>query len=297
MFGIMDLPSSVPGIEIRIFLAVAFTAVAAYFDVFKKKWVPNALVYGFAAAALLSNIVFFDWEASLLGFALFAVVFGIAYLLYKAGQLGGADVYALASISALLPVLPKPILVPDAPAAPYPFILSVIAPTGIFFIAHMLLRFVPFVASSIAKGKVHFNSTRLIGPILLTAAFCFFMFNLISLPVSISPVYLWLLSFLFVALLFFSLFREEIKDSMVEFVPASALQEEDVIALERMDHAVVKRLALQPLLSKKSIELLKKAGVKKVPVYTGMPFFLPHLLLGLLVAIAFGDILLYFIKL
>ncbi len=290
MLDLFSFPPALPGIELRMLFAVAFTAAAAYFDVFNRKWVPNYLVYGFGAAAILANVIFFSPEASFIAFALGIAVFAISYPLYKIGQLGGADVYVLASIAALIPYLPKPLL-SASQQVPYPFIFSVLVPTGIAFMLHMLFRFTPYISRKIAKGNVKFSLQRLAAPALLCMAFAFFFYTLSALPVALPPAYFAVLSFLFVALLFFTLFKDEIKYSMVEQLPVAKLQEEDVLALELMDAALVKKISLSPLLSAKSIAALRKSGLKKAPVYTGMPFFLPYLLLGLLVSLLFGDMI------
>ena len=52
-------------------------------------------------------------------------------------------------------------------------------------------------------------------------------------------------------------------------------------------------LKLVPLMDARVISALKKSKMKKVPVYTGMPFFLPYLFLGLLFTVLFGDLLIY----
>ena len=62
MFELFSALASVPGIEIRVLVALAFTAAAAYYDIFNKKWVPNWLVYGSALAAIALNVVFFEQE-------------------------------------------------------------------------------------------------------------------------------------------------------------------------------------------------------------------------------------------
>ncbi|MFA6489678.1 MAG: prepilin peptidase [Candidatus Micrarchaeia archaeon] len=294
MLEFFNAPSSVPGIEPRIIVALAFTAAAAYYDIFNKKWVPNLLLYSFVAAAILLNIVYFEQ-----GLFMQAAVFGIAafiisYPLYKAGQLGGADVFCYASIAMAIPYLPSPILNPTA-AAPYPFILSALVPTGLAFIAHMALRFVPYVFSQMKKGRVRLSMGRLAVPALISAAFMVFAYAVSTLPLSLPAGYFVLLSFLFASLMFFSLFKTEIKDSMVESVPVSKLQEEDVLALEKMDSKLVSRLNLQPLISAKIILALKKAKLKAVPVYTNMPFFLPYLLFGLVFTLLFGDLISYFV--
>lgn len=295
MLDLLAPPSSVPGLEFRMLAAVAFTAAAAYFDVFNKKWVPNWLLYGFVASAILLNVVFFEQNLFLqaLAFGIAAVI--VSYPLYRAGQLGGADVYAYAAIAACIPFLPKPLLA-GAQSIPYPFILSVLAPTGIAFILHMLVRFIPYISRQIAKGKVSFTAEKLAAPAIVSFAFCFFIYSLSSLPVSLPGQYLAIVSFLFVALVFFSLFKNDIKDSMVEAVPISSIQEEDVLAIEKMDASLVKKLGLSALVSAKMLSTLRKAKLKKAPVYTRMPFFLPYLLFGLLFTIIFGDLIFYIVK-
>ncbi|VVC01942.1 Uncharacterised protein [uncultured archaeon] len=296
MLDIFSTPSEVPGLLLRSLVALSFTGAAAYFDIFNKKWVPNYLVYGFLACALALNVIYF--EQALFASALLAgiAVFAATYFLYRVGQLGGADVYVLASISLCVPYLPKPLLAMQQ-AVPYPFILSVLAPTGFAFILHTMARFLPYISKRLAQGKIAFSLAKIAGPALLMAAFLFFVYALASLPVALPIQYVAALSFLFASLFFFMLFKDEIKDSMVERIPVSRLQQEDVLALEKMDKSLVKRLGLAPLISAKTILLLKKAKVRYAPVYTGMPFFLPYLFLGLLFTLLFGDMLYYLVRL
>ena len=294
MMGFLPIPPEVPGLWLRAAAAVLFTGAAAYFDLFNRKWVPNSLLYAFAAVAVLSNIIFYDPAVSPYAIAFGAVAFLIAYPIYKMGQLGGADMFAFASIAALVPYFQTPLLAP-AQDVPYPFILSVLVPTSIFFMLHMLLRFIPYIAGRLRQGKIQLTPAKLAGPALLVVSFAIFVFVLSSLPFSLPQPFIFLLSFLFITLLFFSIFKDEIKASMAEKIPVSRLEEEDVLALEQMDQKVVKRLSLSPLLDAKEIALLKKSRLKSVPVYTGMPCFLPYLLLGLLFALLFGDMLFYII--
>lgn len=285
-------PTAIPGLEWRILAVLAFTGAAAYYDAFNKKWVPNWLAYSFLACAFLLNLIFFDQAIFLQAIAIGAVVFAVSFVLYKFGQLGGADAYVLASIALAVPYLPKPLLVP-AQAVPYPFILSILIPTGIAFILHMLARFIPYISREISSGRVKFTVARLLGPALLAAALVVFTSALLTLPVAVPSAYLAIILFLSLALLFFSLFKDEIKHSMVSQVATSRLLEEDVLALEMMPPETVKKLRLYPLMDAKIISLLKKSKLKKVPVYTGMPFFLPYLFFGLLFTVLFGDLLFY----
>ncbi len=294
MLEFLSAPSILPGAEFRIFVALAFTGAAAFFDMFNRKWVPNWLLYSSVAAAVFLNIAFFE-QALFIQAMLFGIaVFAIGYPLYRLGQLGGADVYVLAAIAAAIPYLSKPLLAASQ-SVPYPFILSVLAPTGVAFILHMLARFIPFISRSLAKGKVKFTAKKLAAPILLVCAFSIFIYAVSSLPFELPPAYFAILAFLAISLVFFSLFKEQIKDSMVEFLPAPRLEQEDVLALEKMDGRLVKKLKLGPLLDKKAIAALKKSKAKSFPVYTKMPFFLPYLFLGLVFSVLFGDLLFYIV--
>jgi hypothetical protein len=289
--SLLSPPSSVPGMGIRMLVALAFTGAAAYYDMFNRKWVPDSLLWCFLGASLLLNIVFFD--SAIFASALFVaiIVAAFTYTLYRMGQLGGADVLVMASIALAIPYLPKPLLAP-AQGVPYPFFLSVLAPTGIAFILHMLLRFIPYISRRISQGKVEFTLQKAAGPALIAVSLLIFISIASSLPVALPAPYFAIIGFLGAALIFFSLFMPEIKASMVSRVPVSRLQCEDVLALEQMP-ALAKKLKLSPLIGEKTIAALKRANAKSVPVYTGMPFFLPYLFIGLAFTLLFGDLLYY----
>jgi Flp pilus assembly protein protease CpaA len=282
-------PNSVPGLDIRIIAAAAFTGAAAYYDAFNKKWVPDSLLWCFLGTSILLNIIFFE-PALFIQAALTAmVVASLTYALYRMGQLGGADVFVMASIALAVPYLPHPLLAPPQ-SIPYPFFLSVLAPTGIAFIAHMLIRFIPQMSKQVSHGKVKFTIQKLAGPAIVLFTLLVFGTAVSSLPVAFPPSYFATISFLGGALIFFSLFMPEIKASMASKVPVARLQCEDVLALEQMP-SLSKRLSLQPVIGKGTIAALKRAKIKSVIVYTGMPFFLPYLFIGLVFTLLFGDLL------
>jgi len=290
-FSLLSPPASVPGIDIRIIVAVAFTGAAAYYDMFNKKWVPDNLLWGFLAAAFLLNIIFFDQTIFIQACAVAALIAALTYALYRMGQLGGADVLVMSSLALAIPYLPKPILA-AAQAVPYPFFLSMLAPTGIAFILHMLVRFLPYISRQLAQGKVKFTMQKVAGPAIIFLSLLIFGALVSSLPAILPASYFAVISFLGSALIFFSLFMPEIKASMVEKIPTSRLQCEDVLALEQMPE-LSKKLKLSHVISEKTIAALKRAKIKSVPVYTGMPFFLPYLFIGLVFTLLFGDLLYY----
>lgn len=280
--------SPLPGQEIRILVALAFTGAAAYYDAFNKKWVPENLLRLFLAASAIVNLLFFDLPLFAAAVALSVAVAVITYYFYRMGQIGGADVFVMTSITLCLPYAPAPLL-SSAQSIPYPFILSVLMPAGIFFILHMAALYVPFVVAGISKGKIHIDQKKLLLSSLFIAvmvAFC--MTVAANMPVSLA--FLGIFCFLGLSLVFFSLFIKEIKMSMAERVSVRRLQCEDVLALEFMPE-LSKKLKLSPVINERTIKALSRAGVKSVLVYTKMPFFLPYLFLGLVFALLFGDII------
>ncbi len=296
MLDSIIVPSvSIPGLEARIAVALAFCAAAAYYDFRNNKWVPNWLVYGSVAASVLANIIFFDPSIFVQAMAFGIVVFVFTYPLYKLGQIGGADSYLMASIAILLPYLPRSLLGWEN-TTPYPFLLSVLVPTGVLFILHMLARFLPYISRQLSQGKVHFARNDLLGAAVLLSFVCIFIYVASSMPIFLPPFYFAAVSFLTLAMVFFSVFKTQIKDSMAQEVKVGKLQEEDVLALEKMDRSLIKKLKLSAVLDARSISALKTAKVNSVPVYTGMPFFLPYLFLGLLISVLFGDLLSYLIS-
>ena len=158
MISFLPVPPDVPGLWVRVAAAVLFTAAAAYFDLFNKKWVPNGLLYGFAAAAVLANVVFWG-PVSIQALAFGVAAFLLAYPLYRMGQLGGADVFAIASIAATVPYFQSPLLAP-AQQVQYPFVLSVMVPTSIFFILHMLVRFIPYICGKLTRGELEITMAK-----------------------------------------------------------------------------------------------------------------------------------------
>ena len=290
-FSFLSPPGAVPGIDVRIMVAVAFTGAAAYYDMFNKKWVPDLLLWCFLGASLLLNVVFFDPAVFAPALFIAIAVAALTYALYRMGQLGGADVFVMASIALAIPYLPKPLLAASQ-SVPYPFFLSMLAPTGIAFIVHMLFRFIPYISRRISAGKVEFTVQKVAGPALIAVSLVIFCTVVSSLPMQLPASYFAIIGFLSAALIFFSLFMPEIKASMVEKIPVSRLQCEDVLALEQMP-SLAKNLKLPPVISGKTIAALKRAKIKSVPVYTGMPFFLPYLFIGLVLTLLFGDLLYY----
>lgn len=266
-----------PGETVRIAIALLGTALAVYFDIFNNRNVPNNLLYGFLAVAILANFVFFDADVLTYAAGLTAILFAFGFLLYRTGQLGGADLFVICSLTLLLPIHPSFL---DTPFN-YPLIFSTLLYSGVAFAIFSVFYFGRLVASS---GKPRANPIYL----LLVIPYLFFAYVFINAPF-FSPVYFFIASVLLLSTIFFLVYRKSINNAMMEKVKVSSLKgEEDVLAKEKMKK-LMEEQGVGPVLGKKEVSCLKKAGVKEVWIYSGLPPFLPFLLIGLLGAIFLGD--------
>lgn len=270
---------TMPGEAIRIVLAFLGTGVAAYYDVFNKKNIPDQMLYAFLALAFIVNLVFYD--ATLFAFSLGVTVFlsAIGYLFYRVGQLGGADLFVLAAIMLLLPIHPSYAGLPFN----LPFIFSVFIFSGILFALYVLFYFGFKLTQVESKPKLLYALV-----LIPYALFAWFFIN----SFLFSPVFFAFVTISIFATVFFMMFRDSLNQLLAEELPVSQLEPEDVLALEIMNKDMIERYKIPRLMSKDEIARLKKTKVGEVWVYTKLPPFIPFILLGMVLAMLFAKSLL-----
>lgn len=270
---------SMPGEIIRLILALAGTAVVAYYDVFNKKNIPDQLLYVFLGVAFLTNLLLY--EQTIFWFSIGIAIFlsAIGYLFYRLGQLGGADLFVLASIMLLLPIHPSFVGMPFN----IPFIFSVFIFSGTLFALYVMF----FFGWKLTQTEVKAN--WLYSIILLPyIAFAIFFIN----SFLFSWVFFAFVTIAIFASVFFMIFRDSLNMLLAEELPVSQLQPEDVLALELMNKDMVERYKIPRLMTKDEIERLKKAKVSEVMVYTKLPPFVPFILAGMVLSLFFAKSLL-----
>jgi hypothetical protein len=270
---------AMPGEIIRVLLAFAGTAVAAYYDVFNKKNIPDQLLYAFLGVAFLTNVLLYDqtvfWFS--LGVTLFLSALG--YLFYRVGQLGGADLFVLASIMLLLPLHPSFVGMPFN----IPFIFSVFIFSGILFALYVVLFFGWKLTQS--DMKPNFLYAIILIPYL---AFAYFFVN----SFLFSWVFFAFVTISIFASVFFMVFRDSLNQMLAEELPVSQLEPEDVLALEVMNKDMIERYKIPRLVTREALERLKKTKVGEVMVYTKLPPFIPFILAGMVLSMLFAKSLL-----
>ena len=282
----------------RVVLALGGTGVAAYFDITNNRNIPNEVSYSFVALALLINFANFDLNSFIFTAGVALALFIIGYVFYRMGQIGGADILVLCAIALAIPLQPSLSLFVSGKAPflmPFqiPFVFSVIIAASLSFSVAMLFKNVPRALLDFSSGKVKIGPLRYLSALFIFAAYGCFVFLASQLPL-FPPLYIILITFVMASSLFFMLFKDYIQDSMIEEIPVSRMQEEDVLAIEKMDKKIIEKYKLRKLLTLSEIARLKKLPIKKFPVYTKMPMFLPYVLIGLAVSLIFGDLLLLF---
>jgi Flp pilus assembly protein protease CpaA len=270
-------PMQMPMETARIFLAVLGMAVASYYDLFNNRNVPEMLLYGFLALAFIFNIVFFDYDVFVYGVVLAFILLVVGFALYRVGQIGGADVIMVAALVLLLPINPSYLEVPFN----YPFIFSVLIFGGTAFAVFSIFFFARIIAKKKTKAKPNYLYLSLL------FVYALFVYLFINAPF-FSLMYFGIASVLLLSSIIFLMYRNVIMEATMEQVYVKDLEPEDVVVQEKMD-LHMKRMKIGNVLSQKNIDALKRSGTKSVWVYANLPPFLPFLLIGLLVALFFGN--------
>ncbi|MFA5105734.1 MAG: prepilin peptidase [Candidatus Micrarchaeia archaeon] len=273
-------------------IAVIFSAACSYYDLFNRRNIPEKLLWAFLVAAVGASFILNGTDALANGAMQAAIIAVIGYLSYRAGQMGLADVFVLASIAILIPAVNLSAdwgyaaVTFSVPAVLLVFFASVISFSYImaaYYFAKIALGYGARRghAAGIKQGKKTVFALGAIGIFALAYLFCAALLGIGAYRSAVAATFPALM-------FFFALFMPEIKESMVEQVAVGKLELEDVIAVEKMDQKAVQKYGIGRLIDSKNLIAIKKAGLKAVPVYTGMPPFLPFMLLGLLIVILFN---------
>jgi len=293
-----------------LLLSAGFTGLCEYYDIANKKNIPERLLHAFLAVALLHGIFFLSPDLFFFGLAQAAVIGAMGYSIYRLGQIGLADVYVLCSIAVLVPAQ---IIEFDYGYAiarqQVPFVVPVFFISGLAFVAVMYVYYLAKVAHGVFgtvsakdgqgkkdRGLMQDGKKAKLVVCMLTFAASLAAFFLQVSGGGDKSIVIATFGFVIASMcLFFGLFGRQIKDGMIEWVPAQSLDVEEVVAVEKIPAAIAKKFGIAALLDRKNLEAIKKSGLGRVPIYSGMPPYLPFILAGVLAAIFFGGQLITFL--
>lgn len=272
----------------RIAVAVGGTSVATYYDLTHNRTVPDWLTMGMVALGVLAAALTFSSDSLVMVGAPALAVAAIGYPLYRAGHIGGADVLLFLAIALLMPAAPEGLLVQSKFAIQMPFVLTVFLLSGLFFGIFTFLRYLLPAMRALAGGEIKLGLMQKAYVTAMAAAGAAFIWIAMEkeMPYTFTVVVLVAITFS----TFFYLFKQFIaRNFLIREVGTDGMDDEDVLAVEEMDEAVVKKYKLQKLLTRKEIERLAKLPLKNFPVYKNMPAFTPYMLAALAAGVLFGD--------
>jgi len=268
---------------VNVGIAVLGTGISAYYDIRNNRNIPSVLLYLFLGISAV--LAFFTSSEPGLTLATAAVLFLAGYTFYRLGHIGEADVYVISSLALLLP---------RSPVEPYgyvPFVFTVLVLAGIVFSGYAASVYLP----AAMKRKKRLSWRELSAIALLIGLLCVTVYMLNVMGMFTVWYYLIFAYFMALAILFM-VYKNEIKQSMMEVIPVSRIEDGDVIAVETLDREYVEKNKIPRVFKQSDLNKLKKAGIRKLPVYTKLPPFLPFVFIGLLISLYTGDLFMHLIN-
>lgn len=280
---------------LRFAICIIGCALATYYDIFNRRNVPSWLTYGLVALGALFTLASFNLNVIEFNGLVALVIFAFGYVLYISGQIGGADVLIFVSIALLVPEAPTGLFVNEKSMLGLPFVVSIFVLSGVLAVFGIFLQYIPRTIRDVLSGeKVTINASQIalsVAILLFYGVFLYYIGGVIALP---QPELTVFEAVVICATSIFAL-KDHISDKyLIRMIKVDEIDEEDVLAIEKMDPKLVSQYKLGRVLTPKEIEKLKKIGKnKKFPVYVNMPVFMPYVLLALIVALLMGDPLAY----
>ncbi|MEM0372481.1 MAG: A24 family peptidase [archaeon] len=282
---------------IPVLVALVATTICAYDD-WRTSYLNDKLVYAFLAFSIAWVFLFSQDIAST--FLIAGAVFGVGFVAYLFGQIGGGDVFLFTVLALLLPYYPSSF----APVAeflgfspvvgsPFPFVLSVFLLAGMLgpMLFYSSLYFIRIVR---IRKKIKDFSKK----IAKSLVYCAVLVPLFFFWHSFSSG-MFLLFFPMATSFLILPFKDDVtRFFCLEKKKVSRINDDDVIALEFMSEKTKKKLGLwRRTLTKPEIKkfkaLARKAKVTSVPVCEHLPKFVPFMLLSLVINLLLGDVILY----
>ncbi|MGC8647619.1 MAG: hypothetical protein ACP5SA_02235 [Candidatus Micrarchaeia archaeon] len=277
---------------LRVISIIAIALVYMLFDIFNRRNVPGVFVYATLAYGFLLSILYLNMLA-VESIAIGMIVLGGGYMLYKAGQLGAADVAEFATISLILPIQPIPWFV-SINQLGLPFILSLLIGSGVTAI---IIVPIYYLVLGGRNTKVKTNKKSIFKALIIFLAYAvFILFAKMFVGLNIAGLLLLLVLAVFSSIML--LYEDQIAIKMVRYVGIRDFEEGDIIATNMMSkkmlESVRKRVKrFDRLVTSSLLNELKSKRIRgRFPVYkNAMPMALP-IFIGLLLSLAFGDIIL-----
>ncbi len=280
---------------LRLVALVIIALVYMLFDIFNNRNVPSIFAYATLAVGVAFTISYLNLMTMAISFAIAAIILSLGYVVYKAGQIGAADIIEFAALSMILPVQ-IPGLLLNTYQYNIPFIVSIFVATGMSALVITPLYYIPRAKRLFKKPLSSMVNRKDIYKGLLYAAgylaFALFIMYLNGFDVvSFSLIVILMLGSLFTVV-----YEMPITDSMVRFVTLKDFEEGDIIAFNLMKKDEIARVKKQVrgfdrlITGRVLAEMRRKRFTKRLPVYkNAVPLALP-IFIGVVLSLLLGNL-------
>ncbi len=247
--------------------------VAAYTD-FKTGYIYDWITYPLIGLGILWSVTQQEWTGIIFG----GIIYGIGYLAYRIGKIGGGDVKLLAGIAIMQPTLngmifPLAVLIVAALAASAGF--------GIYYAVGLWKK----------KVKIEWNTQRKKVAAIMGLSVGIVLFHAAGSGYYPESFILTMGGALLFGMIFYALEEEIKKHYFLKWVSVSELEEEEILAQEALSEEDRKTWgeSVPALLGAKEIAVLQTAKIGRVPVYRDLPRFGPFLFAGVVLTYALPE--------
>lgn len=289
---------------LRVAAALIGTSAAAYQDA-KTSFIDDKLTISMIALGTLFNILVFDWNFALYSIGITAAIFGIGYMLYRTGQLGGGDVLLFCGLQALLPYYPAEAMAQILSTAGLAAQQQIVyfEPILPFFLSiYLACSFLGMAISGYIYAwklfkKTGFRKLRpnyvLGGATLAAALFIIYWLNFVF---GIAQQKTAFIALLLAPAVFIVIFKKDVSEKVaLRWIPRKEFEDEDIISTELLPQSIVEKYKIERVLTTEQRKALEKVereeGIHKFPVQKDLPRFGPYILAGLVVCLLVPDLL------
>jgi len=268
---------------LKIFILLVASGISAWTD-YKTGYIYNWITFPLIIIGFLF-LIFESFLYNALGYIYFlkvlfytAIIYGVGYLFYYYGKLGGGDVKFFLGLNLLLPYVNGQLFIL--------WVLIVSSLSSVLFVSVKYL-FIIFKKLKFKKILLIFKKRILKTIMYLLIFLMFFYFLKISVKIlSLSKAYLFLLVPIFLGLLSV-IFEPEIKKYIyLRHKPLRKVEEGDVICFESLSKSLTSKLNMgdRQVIEEKDLLIIKNLDVKTLPIYDNLPRFGPYIFIGVVVS-------------
>jgi Flp pilus assembly protein protease CpaA len=273
-------------LSIKIFILLIAAGIAAYTD-YKTGYIYNWITFPLIIIGFLF-LVLESFIYPVLGYLYFfkilffsILVYGVGYLFYYFGKLGGGDVKFFIGLVLLVPYVNDQLFIL------WVLIISSLSSVLIVSIKYLFILFKKLSKKQILK-IVFERRIKIIFYFILFVLFTYFLVSSINI-LGFPKIYLLLILPIFLGL-FSVVFEPEIKKYIyLKRKLLKDLEDGDVLAIDFLSKDVFKKLNMKNrvVLEEKDLLRIRKLKIKSLPIFDNLPRFGPYIFLGVLLSFVF----------